>query len=149
MNETYINMLQNIWSQATSRIHIDKLVSDEFPINRGARQGDLLSPKLFTAVMEAVFKKVDISEGITVDGENLTNIRFANDVALFNEAPPPSLPPPTHPPPQKKKTKKPNNNNNNNKINTKTQQQQTKQNKKQKWKKHLSSLNSESLKVGL
>ena len=59
-------------------------MSDEFPIHRGVRQGDLLSPKLFTAVMEEVFKKVDISEGVNVDGEHLTNLRFADDVALFN-----------------------------------------------------------------
>ena len=57
--------------------------------------------------MEEVFKKVDISEGINVDGENFTNLRFADDVALLNE-----------------KTK-------------------------QMGKKHLNSLNSESLKVGL
>ena len=35
--------------------------------------------------MEDVFKKADISEGFNVDGENLTNLRFADDVALFNE----------------------------------------------------------------
>ena len=35
--------------------------------------------------MEEVFKKVDISEGVSVDGETLTNLRFADDVALFNE----------------------------------------------------------------
>ena len=35
--------------------------------------------------MVEVFKKADISEGINVDGENLTNLRFADDVALFNE----------------------------------------------------------------
>ena len=67
------------------RVHLDKLVSTEFPIHRGVRQGDPLSPKLFTAVMEEVFKKADISEGVNVDGENLTNLRFAYDVALFNE----------------------------------------------------------------
>ena len=83
INETYINNLQNIYSQATARIHLDKSVSDEFPIHRGVRQGDLLSPKLFTAVMEEVFKKVDISEGVNVDGENLSNRRFAEDV-LFS-----------------------------------------------------------------
>ena len=38
INETYINILQNIYSQATARIHLDKLVSDEFPIHRGVRQ---------------------------------------------------------------------------------------------------------------
>ena len=56
--------------------------------------------------MEEVFKKADISEGVNVDGENFTNLRFAADVALFNE--------------------------------TTTQME-----------KHLNSLNSESLKVGL
>ena len=35
--------------------------------------------------MEEVFKKAAISEGIKIDGEDLTNLRFAGDVALFNE----------------------------------------------------------------
>ena len=35
--------------------------------------------------MEEVFKKADISEGVKVDGENLTNLRFTDDVALFNK----------------------------------------------------------------
>ena len=86
VNETYINILQNIYNQATARVHLDKLVSTtEFPIHRGVRQGDPLSPKLFTAVMEEVLKTVDISEGVNVDGENLTNLRFTDDLALFNE----------------------------------------------------------------
>ena len=73
------------------------------------KQQQLLSPKLFTAVMEEVFKKADISEGINVDGENLTNLRFADDAAIFNK--------------------------------------QNKTNKQME--KHLNSLSSESLKVGL
>ena len=85
VNETYINILQNIYKLATARVHLDKLVSTEFQIHRGVRQGDPLSPKLFTAVMEEVFKKAEISEGVNVDGENLSNLRFADDVALLNE----------------------------------------------------------------
>ena len=37
VNETYINILQNIYNQATARVHLDKLVSTEFPIHRGVR----------------------------------------------------------------------------------------------------------------
>ena len=83
-NETYINILQSIYSQATARIYLKKLVSDEFSINREVRQGDPLSPKQFTAVMGEVFKKLDTSERMYVDGENFTNLRLAYDIALFN-----------------------------------------------------------------
>ena len=34
VNETYINILQNIYNQATARVYLDKLVSTEFPIHR-------------------------------------------------------------------------------------------------------------------
>ena len=44
-------------------------MSDEFPINRGVRKADPLSPKLFIAVIEEAFKKAGISEGINVDGK--------------------------------------------------------------------------------
>ena len=60
-------------------------MSDEFSVNGGVRQGDPLSLRLFTAVVEYFLKKADICEGIDEDSENLTNSRFADDVALFNE----------------------------------------------------------------
>ena len=83
INETYIhvNILQNKYSQATARIHLDKLVSDEFLTNRGVRQGDKLPPKLFTAVeihshlnyllllWRKSLKKADIFEGINHGGK--------------------------------------------------------------------------------
>ena len=70
--------------QATGRIHIDSLVSHKCPTNRGVRQRDAVSPKLLTGVMEEILKKVDISEGISGDGEHLTNRRFPDDIGLSN-----------------------------------------------------------------
>ena len=84
-NKQMIMSMRKESGEITARIHLDKLVSTEFQIHRGVRQGDSLSPKLFTAVMEEVFKKAEISEGVNVDGENLSNVRFADDVALLNE----------------------------------------------------------------
>ena len=34
--------------------------------------------------MEEVFKKADISERIKVEGEHLTNLRFADDIDTLN-----------------------------------------------------------------
>ena len=45
------------------------------------RQGDPISPKLFTAVIEEIFKKADLDKGINIDGERLKNLRFADDIA--------------------------------------------------------------------
>ena len=66
INETYVQILRTIYSQAT-RIHWDKSVFGNYHINWGVRQGDPLSPKLFTTATEEVFQKVKISEGINTD----------------------------------------------------------------------------------
>ena len=85
VNEAYVKILQKICSQASASIHLDKLISGECPLNRGVRKEDPLSPKLVTIVIEEAFTKADIYERINVNGENLTNLRFADDVVLFNE----------------------------------------------------------------
>ena len=42
-----------------------------------------ISPKLFTAAIQKVFKNSELeSRGIEIDGERLTDLRFADDVAL-------------------------------------------------------------------
>ena len=61
--------------------------SELFQINRGVRQGDPISPKLFTAAIEEIFKTAELSHGIDIDGETLTDLRFADDVALLTQTP--------------------------------------------------------------
>ena len=85
VNETYVKILENIYKGATARVHLDNHVSEQFAIGRGVRQGDPISPKLFTAVIEEIFKKVDLDKGINIDGERLQNLRFADDVALVTK----------------------------------------------------------------
>ena len=53
---------------------------------RGVRQGDTMSPKLFIAVLQYAFGMLEWSgKGLNIDGLNLTDPRFADDIALFSD----------------------------------------------------------------
>ena len=55
----------------------------EIIIIRGVRQGGPISPMLFTAAIQEVFKNSQLgSRGIGIAGEKLRDLRFADDVAL-------------------------------------------------------------------
>jgi Reverse transcriptase (RNA-dependent DNA polymerase) len=48
------------------------------------RQGDTISPKLFNAGLEEVFRRLKWDEvGLKVNGENISHLRFADDIVLI------------------------------------------------------------------
>ncbi|CAH2094017.1 unnamed protein product [Euphydryas editha] len=54
------------------------------PMQRGVRQGDIISPKLFTTALEDVFKLLEWKGfGININGEYITHLRFADDIVLM------------------------------------------------------------------
>ncbi|VDO18177.1 unnamed protein product [Brugia timori] len=79
----YIKILRNIYKIAEGRVKTDK-VGQKFRIKKGVKQGDPLSPNLFNCILESVFRKLNWGErGVEVDGVKLSNLRFADDVALI------------------------------------------------------------------
>jgi Reverse transcriptase (RNA-dependent DNA polymerase) len=80
-----IRLLRSFYLQAKNefRVNIDQLV--EVKIARGVRQGDPISPKLFNASLEDVFRRLDWdSGGLNINGQYLTHLRFADDIALIS-----------------------------------------------------------------
>ena len=79
----YIHLLKDIYSNCSSTITLNsnKII---FNINKGVRQGDTISPKLFTACLEYIFKNFKWDQyGLNIDGEKLNHLKFADDVILI------------------------------------------------------------------
>ena len=79
-----ITMLRDLYSGATStlKLHRD---GKKIKLERGARQGGNLSPKLFTACLQdAIIGRTSWKERrVNVDGERLSHLIFANDIVLM------------------------------------------------------------------
>ncbi|EYB88455.1 hypothetical protein Y032_0246g18 [Ancylostoma ceylanicum] len=73
----YIRIFRELYSNFTTRISqfYDDIIID---VRRGVRQGDTMSPKLFTATLEYVMRRLELDNvGVRVDG------RFADDIVLI------------------------------------------------------------------
>ena len=84
----YIEMLKDIYTDSCSvTVHLHK-ESEKISIKRGVRQGDIISPKLFTATLESIFRRLNWeNKGVKIDGECLSNVRFADGIFRCTETP--------------------------------------------------------------
>ena len=76
----YIDLLKDIYTNSSVTVHLHKK-SNKINIKRGVRQGDTISPKLFTATLESIFRTLTWeTRGLMIDGEYLGHLRFADDI---------------------------------------------------------------------
>ena len=79
----YIKLLSNIYNNSTSTVNFS-CGTNPIKINRGVRQGDSISPKLFTATLENVFKNLNWEgKGVNIDGKMFNHLRFADDIVVI------------------------------------------------------------------
>ncbi|EYC36865.1 hypothetical protein Y032_0849g2671 [Ancylostoma ceylanicum] len=82
-----VRLLQTTYNGSSSSVRIKNELSEEFPIKKGVRQGDVISPQLFNIVVDAFMKKVfDGRSGVQYgDNQFLTDLMFVDDSAIFAE----------------------------------------------------------------
>ncbi|KAK6730616.1 hypothetical protein RB195_007217 [Necator americanus] len=87
VDASYVRTLVNCYERCTTRIQLFHRPLT-IPIGEGARQGDTISPKLFTAALQWIMKSLSWEErGIRVDGRFLSNLRLADESFFFRAVP--------------------------------------------------------------
>lgn len=83
ISEAWRNIIAEMYKNLEARIITD-LKGPFFPIEKGVRQGDPLSPPLFSCLLEEIFRKLNWSDkGVSINGEKINNLRFADDITLI------------------------------------------------------------------
>ena len=83
----HIEILKDIYTDSSVTVHLNK-ESGQIRIKRGVRQGDTISPKLFTATLESIFRRLNWeNKGMKIHGKFLSNLRFVDDIFLCTEIP--------------------------------------------------------------
>lgn len=88
MDSDYVDLLERLYKYQCGNVGDHK-----FPITRGVRQGDILSPLLFNAVLEHAMRKWKRklrSHGFQLHPDNeeerLTNVRYVDEILLLGKA---------------------------------------------------------------
>ena len=79
VQEKCVHIIKETYANGTAQIRTEKL-SGKIKIMKGVRQGDTLSPVMFTAALVEIFKRMNIEAGIHINGVRLSNLRFADDI---------------------------------------------------------------------
>ncbi|KAK6765322.1 hypothetical protein RB195_025306 [Necator americanus] len=80
----YIKILRELYSNFTSKIFpfYNAVIID---VKREVRQGDTISPKIFSATLENAMRGLEWDDmGVKVDGKHLRHLRFADDIVLIS-----------------------------------------------------------------
>lgn len=77
--------MQNLYWNQRASVRVDSEESNDIVIERGVRQGCILSPTLFNLYSEAIISEAlaDLDCGIKVNGRIINNLRYADDTVLM------------------------------------------------------------------
>ena len=70
------------WNQKAA-IRVDQELSEPAAIQRGVRQGCVLSPYLFNIYTEYIFRESNHMNGLNINGTNINNICYVDDTTLL------------------------------------------------------------------
>ena len=81
-----LRVIRNLYWDQSAAVRIGGELSEYTLIKRGVRQGCVMSPDLFNIYSEMIFRNLENYPGVKINGENINNIRYADDTVLIADS---------------------------------------------------------------
>jgi len=81
-----IRLITNLYWEQTAAVRAAGIVSEYVKVERGVRQGCVISPELFNVYSERVMQELQEGKGCVVGGHNINNLRYADDAVLISNS---------------------------------------------------------------
>ena len=81
-----VRMIRNLYWEQKAAVRLHGELGDWMEIQKGVRQGCILSPDLFTLYSERALSKIKTKAGLQLGEKNYTNLRYADDAALIADS---------------------------------------------------------------
>ena len=81
-----LRVIRNLYWDQIAAVRIGGELSEYTLIKRGVRQGCVMSPDLFNIYSEMILRNLENYPGVKINGENINNIRYADDTVLIADS---------------------------------------------------------------
>ena len=83
-----IHLLAELYRKQNATVKVAGTFSEKFHIQKGIRQGCVMSPYLFNIMAEMLIWETldDLMGGIQIDSQEITNLRYADDIVLIAQS---------------------------------------------------------------
>ena len=83
LDDKDLRLIQSLYYDQAAVIRVRNETSHSVEIERGVRQGCVLSPDLFSVYSEVLINALEDLNGVSVGGVNINNLRYADDTVLM------------------------------------------------------------------
>ncbi|CAC5401991.1 unnamed protein product [Mytilus coruscus] len=90
VDDWFIEIVVDLYTDASTKFHLESGITEDIPMTRGVKQGDPLSPQLFNIAMDPLLETISAEKnGFKWDssGLQLESLCYADDNALLTEDP--------------------------------------------------------------
>ena len=79
-----LRIIQNLYYEQTAAVKINVKVGDFTPIQRGVRQGCVLSPNFFSLYSEIILRHIEGQGGIKIERLNINHLKFRRKITKLD-----------------------------------------------------------------